>query len=120
MRQNPIRRLGATFPVSSPIPGDSASDHVVGQETVNPLERRITIQGNKKPPPHVHTQLTGASKGLPARNINGVGGVEDRDGEELSAVPPISNSNYYSTAFSQSPWKKPHMSSQTTGDQGLT
>lgn len=88
MRQNPIRRLGATFPVSFPVPGDSASDHVVGQETVNPLERRITIQGNKKPPPPVRTQLTGALKGLPARNINGVGGVEDRDGEELSAVPP--------------------------------
>lgn len=57
---------------------------MVEQETINPLERRITIQGNENP---LHTYLPNwqvlQRKCLP--ETNKVGGVEARDGGELSA-----------------------------------
>lgn len=65
MRQNPTREgLGVTFPGSFPISEDEPSDHGVEQVTVNPLERRLTNQGNKKYPMYAHTPPTD-------RNING-------------------------------------------------
>lgn len=109
MRQNPTREgLGA--PCSGPllISEDDPGDHVGEQITINPLERRIT--GQKNPARYTRAQLTGASKRAPAGDTNGVWG-EYRPGME--------GSNYCSTASSQSPQKKPPMSSQTTGDQGF-
>ena len=50
---------------------DSSDVHVVEQVTANSLKRRITSQGNKKPPTHTHTHTHTHTQRVSADTLQG-------------------------------------------------